>query len=536
MNKKNKIIIAAIIVAVIVVFSLVGTYAWYVWNTSDDEVKQIVTSVGAATIYYDSGSSITGVGIRPVSDKSKGIVKTIKVKTSTVTSSGPNFDLFLDVGTIDEDLKHESFKYAFYKSSTLITEGNFTQTHIDSVTTDCTVNAGAKHIQLLDDESISTSLTTYTLYIWIDGANYTNPNTMQDKNFNFTLHATGEDAIIREGEMPDISESTEGSLAYQLINLYNSSEKSDVSNNGIVYHYDTAHNLMSDIGGNLRYYGKSPNNYIYFNCSDYTNQSSSTCETWRIIGVFDGQLKIMRGSNIGTYAWDNKNVSTGAENAYGKNDWVDSRLVKLLNPGYESYVDYNNSLEEITANNSLYWNAGSGTCYAGQNNATKTCDFTSTGLKNDTTRNLVSDALWFLKGWNSSSVYSDQMYDYERSTGKVYSTIRPTSWVGKVALAYPSDYGYAADLSSCNVALGSYNNSLCTANNWMKSIYSSTSWLLTPYSGSSSNAWNVRSSGFVDSYGVYFACGVVPVLHLNSELGIVSGDGSSTLPYQLSVG
>ena len=93
---------------------------------------------------------------------------------------------------------------------------------------------------------------------------------------------------------------------------------------------------MKDNAGNIRYYGASPNNYIYFNCSDYSNQSSSTCETWRIIGVFEGKVKLIRGSQIGTYAWDNKNTSTGAETAYGKNDWTDARLMKLLNPGYES--------------------------------------------------------------------------------------------------------------------------------------------------------------------------------------------------------
>ena len=46
------------------------------------------------------------------------------------------------------------------------------------------------------------------------------------------------------------------------------------------------------------------NNYIYFNCSDYSNQSSSTCETWRIIGIFDGKVKIMRNNTIGELAWD----------------------------------------------------------------------------------------------------------------------------------------------------------------------------------------------------------------------------------------
>ena len=48
---------------------------------------------------------------------------------------------------------------------------------------------------------------------------------------------------------------------------------------------------MKDTAGDIRYYGAAPNNYIYFNCSDYSNQSSSTCETWRIIGVFDGKVK-----------------------------------------------------------------------------------------------------------------------------------------------------------------------------------------------------------------------------------------------------
>ena len=77
---------------------------------------------------------------------------------------------------------------------------------------------------------------------------------------------------------------------------------------------------MKDVGDNIRYYGASPNNYIYFNCSDYSNQSSSTCETWRIIGVFEGKVKLIRGSQIGSYSWDNKNTSTGAESGAGKND------------------------------------------------------------------------------------------------------------------------------------------------------------------------------------------------------------------------
>lgn len=282
---------------------------------------------------------------------------------------------------------------------------------------------------------------------------------------------------------------------------------------------------MKDVGGNIRYYGASPNNYIYFNCSDYSNQSSSTCETWRIIGVFDGKIKLIRGSQIGTYALDNKDTTTGAENNYGKNDWTDARLMKLLNPGYES---------EATGG-SLYYNSGSGNCYVGQNNATKACDFTSTGIKNDKTRGLISEETYSLLGLSTSSVYANEIYEYERSTGKVHSD-RPTTWTGKIALAYPSDYGYAVDLSKCSQNLLNYDNSTCKSNNWMKTIIAPNyGWLLTPFSGGASGAWRVHSSGFLNNiYGAYYALGVAPVLSLNSELAVKAGTGSSSAPYQLS--
>ena len=244
--------------------------------------------------------------------------------------------------------------------------------------------------------------------------------------------------------------------ASYITKLYSTTEKSTVTNNSITYNTSPSQLLMNDRkgssstgidDGNIRYYGASPNNYIYFNCSDYSNPTASTCEKWRIIGVFDGKVKIMRNESIGSYSWDNKDTTTGAEHDRGKNDWTDARLMKLLNPGYESE----------TTGGSLYYNSGSGSCYSGQNNATTTCNFTSTGIKNDTTRNLISDTLYYLGGWNTSEIYSDQIYGYERGT-TVYSG-RPTTWTGKIALMYPSDYGYATDFTKCSQNLNNYNSS-----------------------------------------------------------------------------
>ncbi|MDY2803970.1 MAG: hypothetical protein SOT91_01215, partial [Bacilli bacterium] len=153
-------------------------------------------------------------------------------------------------------------------------------------------------------------------------------------------------------------------------------------------------------------------------------------------------------------------------------------------------------------------------------------------------RNMIAETTWNIGGWNSSSVYPNQIYEYERGT-TVYTGRPKTPWTGKIALAYPSDYGYAADLNQCkDKTLYDYDNSTCTSNNWMKAILgtSSLGWLLTPHSSISNIVWLVYSSGYVyDNSIAFYAYGAVPVLYLSSELGIESaGDGSSSNPYKLS--
>ena len=529
MNKKKKIFLITGISLLVLIAIVGGTYAWYVWTTSDSDTTKIVAGVGAATVTFDGGSDINA-NLRPVSDKSKGIIKNINVKGDT---TGLVFNMYLDITSIDTGLKDESFRYELYKGTTKVKEGNFSDSYLTSNTVTCSKN-NTNHIVLLTNESISTSKTQYTLYIWIDGANYTNPNTMMNKTFSFKLHADGEGAVLN---------TPLGNAAEYITNLYTNAEKATVTNNSITYNAAPSVSLMNDKlggtttdldGGNIRYYGASPNNYIYFNCSDYSNQTSSTCETWRIIGVFDGKLKLIRNKSIGYHSWDNKDTSTGAETNLGKNDWTTARLMKLLNPSKYYTVDSNdNNLGQI-----LYYNGASGKCYSGQNNATVDCDFTSTGIKNNTTRNMIAETTYNLGGWNSSSIYSNQIYGYERGT-KVY-TGRPTTWKGKIALAYISDYGYAVDLNQCkDKTLNNYSDSTCTSNNWMKTIItnngSNPGWLLTPSSSDSTHAWYVRSDGDVRyssaTCGAYWAA---PVLSLSSELGIESGDGSGSNPYKLS--
>ena len=468
MKKKHLVIVGVIILSAIVILGLYQTFALSGDITKDTSGYYNVTVTDGTTVTVPAGSTKTVY--YKLTNTNKGIVK-----------------------------------YGIGYSGTNITVEYFNDTQ-DPVTG--TVDYGKSKYIKLSVENTGTTSSTATLSTILGYEN-------------------GGDLIVPSGVTLVTEVYTEPVIAATLItNLYNDATKTPVTNNSITYQYDTKNSLMKDNAGNIRHYGASPNNYIYFNCSDYSNQSSSTCEKWRIIGVFNGKLKLIRGSQIGTYAWDNKNTSTGAETAYGKNDWTEARLMKLLNPGYESE----------TTGGSLYYNAKSGNCYAWQNNATKTCNFTSTGIKNDITRNLISDTTYYLGGYNSTEVYSNEIYEKERG-GAVY-TGRPTTWTGKIALAYPSDYGYAADLSKCSQTLYNYNDSTCTSNNWMKSIVAPNyGWLLTPNSGLADITWHVYSSGFVDYSGYYAfnANGVTPVLYLDPSVDIKSGTGSSSAPYQLSI-
>ena len=260
------------------------------------------------------------------------------------------------------------------------------------------------------------------------------------------------------------------------------------------------------------------NNYIYFNCSDYSNQSSSTCETWRIIGIFDGKVKIMRNNTIGKLAWDYDKNNNSSLTTYD-NNWHTSTLQKLLNNSYY------NGTGTIT-----YYNSDSA-------NGSVSLNMNNIGIKNTKTRNMISETNWYLGGSDTISDFqSNQFYQYERGIQKCSSCTYEIIWKGNIALPYVSDYSYSSDFSICTDTPSAY---VCRGTNWMYPIMTAdgtqNSWLLTPDSGTSYFAWHVYSDGNVsnDDYA-YYANGAVPVLYLSSELGIESGDGSESNPYKLN--
>ena len=226
--------------------------------------------------------------------------------------------------------------------------------------------------------------------------------------------------------------------------------------------------LYKDEHGDIRYYGKNPNNYVSFNN-----------ELWRILGVIDGKIKIIRSSSIGRYAWASNN----------SNNWNNSSLKSYLR-------EYYNSID-------------------------------------GTYKNMISEETYYLGGAttnNQSTLTASGYYDAERDGTQVYIG-NPASTTQYIGLMYPSDYGYASGSSCLSTALYRYNNS-CKNSNYLFSGVNE--WLQAPYAGNSGHAAYMYSTGFVVAGNyVTYSLAVRPVLYLTSETQITGGDGSSSNPFQL---
>ena len=438
------------------------------------------------------------------------------------TSAEINNPITISSNLTSNDDTMETFEVEVSPSATVTKTINISSGTVSNV------NYSVWYINDISNIDIGVSSTSYTTAGTISNANTTVTTKISIRNNSSTTKtvtlgvALSKNSIVLASNMSLVPQKTlSNPLATHITNLYNNSTKTNVTNNGIKYQYDITNGLMKDADGNIRYSGLGDSNYVLFNCNTYPNTS---CETWRIIGVFDGKVKLIRNESIGTYPWDNKDTTTGAEADYGSNDWTTARLMKLLNPGYT----------KESVNNSLYYNSKGGQCYAGVNNAETPCDFTYTGIKNDTTRNMIADAKWSLLGWldEGVNVYADQSYKLENTSGTVY-TGNKTSWTGKIALPYPSDYAYSAYLGKCTSTLGEYSN--CSS--WMKTMFNSkTIALLTPIV-SSSFVFHV-AGGCLDLGEPYAALysEIFPTLYLNTNVSIKTGSGTLNSPYQLSVG
>ena len=272
---------------------------------------------------------------------------------------------------------------------------------------------------------------------------------------------------------------------------------------------------------NIRYAGADTNikNRVYFNCkeTDGTNKYASenydyknSCEIWRIIGVFETKLnetdntgikkiKIVREEGLVPNLWDTTMYGINCVNQWGETTLTSDNITLYDGAGIKTYLNktYYNSLSNIA-------------------------------------KEQISNTLW-----HTGAVADDTasgVYEAERSntvsTGK--NVNYTTTWLGKIGLIYPSDFGYAG------VKCGDYtindfdaDDSCGKTNNWLTASFSY--WTISPDVSDGTNAWYIDTNGNVNKEWVASAKNVRPALYLLPNIKIKSGNGSSASPYILEM-
>lgn len=281
--------------------------------------------------------------------------------------------------------------------------------------------------------------------------------------------------------------------------------------------------VADDPDHNPRYIGANPNNYVEFNG-----------ELWRIIGVFDGRVKLIRKDyviNLIMFDRTASNINSG----YGVNYWATSIIQRELNGDY-----LNANLDADTI-----WEAD------------KTFDHTRV-LKRDA-QDMIDDAVWHQSminldennnGLTLSTMTAAQAYANERSnvipvfnTTKSTAndgTVREPTWTGKVGLMYMSDYLYSTsgnDATPRETCIGkiSWSGSNCYKNTWMP-YYNA--WTITP----SYNADRAIYMCATSMYGIgcsalpssYAGNTLYPVVYLKPSISFNDGTGTSDDPFRIS--
>ena len=242
----------------------------------------------------------------------------------------------------------------------------------------------------------------------------------------------------------------------------------------IYYHDADLANGAQD--NSYRYSGANPNNYVCFGATGADCQNEDN--QYRIIGVFNNQVKLIKATSYGDYAWD------AADNTWDGN--IKPDIYTTLNTTY-----YNTLGSE--------W------------------------------QNLIAETTWPVGGMTKNNSYTTKQY-YDVEVG-IYQTGYEETM--KIGLMYVSDYGYGASPGKWTTALDENNYG---TDNWL--YLGDYEWLISRYTVNPDIAFFVNSNhgGSVSNNFIYSTFAFRPSFSLTSTVTISNGTGTSTDPFVLNLG
>ena len=348
-------------------------------------------------------------------------------------------------------------------------------------------------------EITSNSSTAYTTQSWTIKITYLNLSIDQSANFGNSM---GVNVYITKNEkkltLADVC--SNGQILSSCIVAM------DGKDDTLYHHTSTLTNGAGD--NSYRYAGasKSVNNFV---CFGSTTNPCPTDNLYRIIGVIDGKVKLIKYD----YA---TSTLLGTDGDYSGSDTPDTNYYKGSLTSIDQYswnnVTYKNTwsesnLNKINLNTNFINNIGS------------------------TWANKIATTTWKVGGNTFDNIGSSvPSIAYQN---EIVAPAENTTYDAKIGLMYVSDYGFAASPSAWTTTLYNYDGNDAKGTsiktiNWMYMGYYD--WMISRYSDDSSNAFCVYDDGFVFNGNVGYNNGVRPSFNLLSSITYVSGSGSAVDP------
>ena len=468
LKPRTRIILLSVISILIVVTIVLGvTYSFMQANIDSSSVTEVSLSSCAKITLSDTEASIDLSNTSPIS-KNKALETT--PYTFTVTSSCESYVGFnLYLATLNTNtLVDSSVHYIITKqdSKDILAEGILSEatnalsefTAEEQAQLNSGINGTFGTIYRLYNDSIPLQgEVSYDLYLYVD-SDVTDASTM-GKTFNAGIAIKSYD---READPT--------TLADYIINEVYTTD----GDNGLYYHDADLANGAGD--NSYRFSGANPNNYVCFGTDEVSCPEDNL---YRIIGVFNGQVKLIKATSYGSYAWEQDYSTQG-------NTWNESTkpdIYTTLNTTY--YNTLGSEWQSKIATHS--WKVG--------------------GMARDDTAT------------------AKDYYDTEVGTGQ--SGYEETM---KIGLMYVSDYGYGASEEYWTTELNNYEPTVDS--NWM--YLGTYEWLISRSSDNTDFAFYVYGTGYVNISDVLSAIAVRPSFYLESDVTYASGSGSMTDPLKIN--
>jgi hypothetical protein len=268
-------------------------------------------------------------------------------------------------------------------------------------------------------------------------------------------------------------------LSYLTDYIISKYEVNNEGSNDMYYHDGNGNylNVSYEAGDNsYRYSGSNPSNFICFGTSV---TPCSDDNLYRIIGVFNGEIKIIKYKDIGYYPWKEND----------QNIWSASDIRTTLNNTF-----YNN-FETDWKNMIVYhnWSVGGGT--------------------------------------HNQLRYSDAKTAYDYEVGDKFAGVLDNI---KIGLLYVSDYYYAANPNFWSYPGSSFDGAnydyrAATNDNWI--FEGKYEWTISRIADNDNQPFGIGVNGDVD-LSITSAIRIIrPCFYLATNLELLSGDGTINNPF-----